>query len=281
MPTEAQENCSFVSETVPVVPAAQQAPALGPTTFFCLPRELRDLVYSHLFEAVYKQSRNILHLEILVPGKSHDPPEGGVRAGARIMNFSGDEIIPGHARKGPGARISDRLAIMQASRRLWEEGSVVFYGDHLFRFHVGSATLNATFLTQRTVKLMQDIEISLGASKGQDSIRILQLFGTSQVSRHSCLVKLKFREIEFMYDDVIEALRQFTGFKTLTFEVDAPDVVLSRQPGAPIPWISVILAYIKLHLTAALGAGTFANDDGYRRLIFKPQVHVQASLYCA
>ena len=234
------------SETLPIAPIAQQAPALELTTFFSLPRELRDVIYSYLFEAVYKQSRPIVQLDT--------PP--GVRPGA-------------------GARVSDRLAIMQASRRLWEECSTILYGEHLFRFHVGSTTPNATLLTQRTADLMQDIEIGLGPCKWQESVRILILFATSypQIPRKSCLIKLQFRRSELLNENVIEALRRLTGFKVLTFELDAPDVVSSRQPGAPIPWVSGLLALIYFSLTAELGPGVYANSVGHRRLVFKPRDH--------
>ena len=250
MSTEAlvfTQHSYLETETLPIAPTAQQAPALEPTTFFSLPRELRDVIYSYLFDAVYKQSRTNLHL---------DTPPGSVRNGAK-------------------ARVSDRLAIMQASRRLWEECSTILYGEHLFRFHVGSTTLNATPLTQRTADLMQDIEIGLGPCKWQESVRVLILFATSypQIPRKSCLIKLQFRRSELMNENVIEALRRLTGFKLLTFELDAPDVVSSRQPGAPIPWVSGLLALIYFSLTAELGPGVYANSVGHRHLVFKPRDH--------
>lgn len=57
---------------------------------------------------------------------------------------------------------SNRLAVMQASRSLWKEGSKILYGENLFRFQIGSTIYNTTLLrTRRTADLMQDIEISL------------------------------------------------------------------------------------------------------------------------
>lgn len=241
-PLGSTEDSASEVLTVPVVLSAQQIP-LPATSFFNLPRELRDLIYSHLFEAVYTQSGRNLHLSI--------PPLDSGRNTAK-------------------AETSDRLAIMQASRRLWEEGSTILYGQHLFRFHVGSTSSNATFLTQRTANLMQDIEITLGPSKAPGSVRILQLFGTSQIPRKSCFIKLQFRKPELIDDNSIEALRQLTGFKVLTLEVDSPVVIRCRQSGAPIPWVSGLLAYLQVKVTPALGPSTFANGDGYRRLVFKP-----------
>lgn len=232
--------------TMPAVPTAQQAPApaIRATTFLSLPRELRDQIYSHLFAAVYTQSRRMEY--------PHNTTIDCVSDAAE-------------------ARRSDRLAIIQASRGLWEEGSIILYGGHLFRFRVGFRSSNAIFLTQRTANLMQDIEISLGPKKIPESIRILQLFCTSQILRKSCLIKLQFRTAELKDDHVVQALEQLTGFKVLTFEVDVPVVIRNRQSGAPIPWVSSILAYIKIRLALALGPSMFTNGDGYRRLVFKPQ----------
>ena len=171
------------------------------------------------------------------------------------------------------AEISDRLAIMQASRRLWDEGSTVLYGQHVFCFHVGSMPFNDTFLTHRTANLMQDIEIHLSPIKYSDSVRILQLFGDPQIPRNSCLIKLKFRRIELLGVNVIEALEQLTGFELLAFEMEAPAVVHWMTSGTLVPWISGLLAHMKIELKSALGPSDYENSDCYRRLIFKPQSH--------
>lgn len=231
---------------VPSVLIIRQAPATGATTFLSLPRELRDLIYFYLFEAVYTRCRKGVNLAVTPLDAIFNRAE---------------------------ATISDRLALMQASRGLWEEGSRILYGEHLFRFHVGSTAFDSPFLTQRAVNLMQDIEISLGSNKSPDSIRILQLFGTSQTPRKSCVIKLQFRELELMHDTTIEALRKLTGFQILTFEVDAPVFARCRQPGATIPWVSGLLAYMKDNLTLELGPSVYTNVDGHRRLVFKPQEH--------
>ena len=169
------------------------------------------------------------------------------------------------------AKISDRLAIMQVSRRLWDECSTVLYGQHVFCFHVGSIPFNGTFLTQRTAKFMQDIEINLSPIKYSNSIRILQFFGDPQIPRNSCLIKLKFRRIELIGVNVIEALRQLTGFEVLGFEMDAPAIVRWRTSGTLIPWVSGLLAHMGIELKSALGPSTYENSDCYRRLIFKPR----------
>ena len=171
------------------------------------------------------------------------------------------------------AEISDRLAIMQASRRLWDEGSTMLYGQHVFCFHVGSMPFNDTLLTQRTANLMQDIEINLSPIKYSDSIRILQLFGDPQIQRNSCLIKLNFRKIELIGVNVIEALRQLTSFDLLAFEMEAPAVVHWMTSGTVIPWISGLLAHMEIKMKSALGPSTYENGDCYRRLIFKPQSH--------
>ena len=225
---------------------AVQATARTPISFFSLPRELRDNIYAYLFEAVYTQREGNAHLPMAESGRAGSHSE---------------------------AEISDRLAIMQASRRLWEEGSTVLYGQHVFCFHVGSVPFNDTFLTQRTANLMQDIEINLSPTKYSNSIRILQLFGDPQIPRNSCLIKLKFRKAELVEVNVMEALKQLTGFELLGFEMDAP-AILRRQPsGTPIPWVSGLLAHIKVEMQSALGPSTYENSDCYRRLIFKPQFH--------
>ena len=171
------------------------------------------------------------------------------------------------------AELSDRLAIMQASRRLWDEGSTVLYGQHVFCFHVGSMPFDDTFLTQRTANLMQDIEINLSPIKYSDSIRILHLFGDPQIPRNSCLIKLKFRRIDLIGVNVIEALRQLTGFELLAFEMEAPAVVHWMASGTLIPWMSGLLSHMQNEMTSALGPSTYENSDCYRRLIFKPQSH--------
>ena len=171
------------------------------------------------------------------------------------------------------AEISDRLAIMQASRRLWEECSTVLYGQHVFCFHVGSLPFSDTFLTRRTANLMQHIEINLSPIKYSDSVRILQLFGDPQITRNSCLIKLKFRRTNLIGANVIEALRQLTGFELLAFEREAPAVVHWMTSGTLIPWVSGLLAHMENEMTSALGPSTYENSDCYRRLIFKPQPH--------
>ncbi|KAM0797650.1 hypothetical protein BDR22DRAFT_433360 [Usnea florida] len=227
---------------------AVQATARTPVSFFSLPRELRDNIYAYLFEAVYTQREGNAHLTMAESGCAGSHSE---------------------------AEISDRLAIMQASRRLWEEGSPVLYGQHVFCFHVGSVPFNDTFLTQRTANLMQDIEINLSPSKYPDSIRTLQLFGGPQIPRNSCLIKLKFRKMELIGVNVIEALKRLTGFELLGFEMDAP-VILRRQTSeTPIPWVSDLLWYIQRQMELALGPSNYVNSDCYRRLIFNPQSHTQ------
>lgn len=234
------------SVPVTVAAAPTESPATGATTFLSLPRELRDLIYSYLFEAVYTQSRRNVDLK------------------SKAL---------GGARKKVEADRWGRLAILQASRRVWEEGSRILYGKHLFRFDIGNTTFTkATFLTRRVANLMQDIEISLGRCKTPDSVQILRLFGSSQIPRKSCFIKLQSRQPKPMHSNTIEALKQLTGFKVLTFEVHAPGVV-HYWHSDPIPWVSGILAFMQVKLTQALGPGTYANGDGCRRLVFKPQDH--------
>ena len=239
------EDSASESMDIPAVQAVART-RVPSTSFFSLPRELRDVIYAYLFEAIYTQYKGNAHLTI----------EESTGAG----NHS-------------EAEISDRLAIMQVSRRLWDEGSTVLYGQHVFCFHVGSIPFNGTVLTQRTADLMQDIEINLSPSKCPDSVRILQLFGDSQIPRNSCLVKLKFPKLELIGVDMIEALKRLTSFELLGFEVDTPARLRWMRSGPPIPWVSGLLANIKPEMETALGPSTYANADCYRRLIFKPLYH--------
>ena len=239
------EDSASEAMDIPAVQAARRTP-VPPTSFFSLPRELRDMIYAYLFEAIYTQCKGNAHLTLAEIFCASTPPE---------------------------AEISDRLAIMQASRRLWDEGSTMLYCKHVFCFHVGSIPFDATFLTQRTANLMQDIEINLSPSKFPDSVRILQLFGDPQILRNSCLVKLKFRKPELIGVNVIEALKQLTGFELLAFEMEAPPVVRWKTSGTLIPWVSGLLAHIKAEMQKALGPSTYDNIGCYRRLIFEPQYH--------
>ena len=223
------------------------------TNFFNLPLELRNLIYYYLFEDVYTQ----------------------IRVNARLRNLRLDH--PDGDRASPARQ----LKAMQASRRLWEEGSRIFYGENQFRFHIGSEDFNTTLLRQRTTDLMQDIEITLhpsNAAKAPEVLRVLQLFGTPQIMRRFCLVKLRLRKVELMSNNMIEALKKMTGFKILSFEVNVPTVTGRRSPGfpgygRPIIWVSDLLAFVQMNLTPAMGDGTFANEHHFRRLIFKPQDH--------
>ena len=228
--------------------------AIEATNFFSLPRELRDLVYYYLFKDVYKQIR----VNECLRNLRLDRPDGGMALPAR------------------------QLKAMQASRRLWEEGSRILYGENKFRFHIGSENFNTTLLIQRTTDLMQDIEITLhpsNAATAPETLRVLQLFDTPQVMRRSCLVKLRLFKVELMNNNnMIEALKKMTGFKILVFEVNVPTVAGRRSPGfpgygRPIIWVSELLAFVQMNLTPAMGDGTFANDHYFRRLIFKPQDH--------
>lgn len=121
----------------------QQVPALEAVTFFNLPRELRDLIYVHLFKAAYTQ----------------------IRVDARLRNLRLDQTEP-----------YNRLAVMQASRNLWKEGSKILYGENLFRFHIGSTIYNTMLLlTRRTADLMQDIDISLYPTQTLQSVNLAAL----------------------------------------------------------------------------------------------------------
>ena len=223
------------------------------TNFFSLPLELRNLIYYYLFKDVYTQMQVNARLRNL----RLDRPDGGEASPARQLNA------------------------MQASRRMWEEGSRILYGENQFRFHIGSEIFNTTLLKQRTTDLMQDIEITLhpsNAAKAPEALRVLQLFGTPQIIRRFCLVKLRLRKVDLMSNNMIEALKKMMGFKILTFEVDVPSVAGRRSPGfpgygRPIIWVSELLAFVQMNLTPTMGDGTFANDRYFRRLIFKPQDH--------
>ena len=201
------------------------------------------MVYSRLFAAVYTQIRVDAHLRNLLLSQ----PDGG-------------QTDPSY-----------RLRVLQTSQQLREEGSRVLYGENLFRFHLGSANFNTTFMAQRTIDLMQNIEISLWPSKPRESIRILQFFSGPQISRKSCVIKLKFREVQLMKMVIIRALKRLTGFNVLTFEVEAPNLIRHRLSGAPTPRVSCLLAHMKDQLTQTLGPSTFINSDDYRRLVFHPQ----------
>ena len=218
------------------------------TSLFSLPRELRDMIYYYLFKDVYIQ----------------------MRVNARLRNLRLDQPDGGQASPAP------QLEAMQASRRLWEEGSIVLYGENSFHFHVGSEDFNTTLLTRRITDLMQDIEIKLHpskAAKDPETVRVLQLFGIPHIVRRSCLIKLQFNKVVLMSNSMIEAIEQMTCFKVLCFEVQSPDVVerQDRVHGWSIPWVSAVLAFLQTRLTPAMGPGTFANDRCLRRLIFKPQ----------
>ena len=206
------------------------------------------MIYSHLFKAVYQQSPRISH------------------RGMKPLDNTYTESY-----RRPETKPSDRLAILQTSRQLWEEGARILYPEHLFRFHIISAAFNDTLLTQRTANMMQEIEIFLGPSKAPASVRTLRLFATSQIPRKSCVIKIQFHNAPLMNDNVIEALKQLTGFKILIFEIVAPTVKHSRLTGAPIPWVSGLLAYVQVKLTSALGPSFYTNGDGYRRLVFQPR----------
>lgn len=251
MPKEAlgfSEDSASDSTIAPTSSNVQQTlvPATGAPTLLSLPRELRDMIYSHLFKAEYKQSTRSSRDRM----KPHDLT---------------------HTRAE--TKMSDRLAILQTSRQLWEEGARILYGEHVFRFYVISAACDDTLLTQRTVDLMQEVEIFLGPSKTPASVRILHLFATSQTPRKSCIIKIQYRSAEFMNENVIEALKQLTGFNVLMIEIVAPVVKHSRLSGAPVPWVSGLLAYVQVKLTLALGPSSYTNGEGYRRLVFKPQAY--------
>ena len=216
--------------------------------FFSFPPELRGMIYYYLFKDVYIQ----------------------MRVNARLRNLRLDQPDGGQASPAP------QLEALQASRRLWEEGSIVLYGENSFHFHIGSEDFNTTLLTRKITDLMKDIEIKLHSSKvarDPEVVRVLQLFGTPHILRRSCLIKLQFCDVILMSHDMIEAIKQMTCFKVLRVEVAVPDVVQrqDRVYGGYIPGLSPLLAFIQRKLTPALGPGTFANDPCLRRLIFKPQ----------
>ena len=210
--------------------------ATGATTFLSLPRELRDLVYSSLFNAVYTQIRVDVQFRL---------------------------------------KPSDRLGVLQTSRQLREEGSIVLYGENLFCFQPGSTSFDPAFLVQRTTDLMQDIEIVLCRRNLRESIQILEFFGGFQISRKSWVIKLDFDLAELIHPDMLRTLERLTGFNVLSFEVDESFVDPYPQSKFLIRLHSCLLRWVQGQLTQALGPGTFINKDYSRRLIFHPQDHLR------
>ena len=86
------------------------------------------------------------------------------------------------------------------------------------------------------------------------------------------MIKLQFC---IMIDDVLNALKQLTGFKSLTFKVDVPNVKRCWQSEGLTPRVSPLLAHMKDNLTPALGPGIYAKRDGYQVLVFTIQDHKQ------
>ena len=248
MSTNAPRSTEASAPDLMTVPTS---PSTEATNFFSLPRELRDLIYHYVFKDVYTQ----MQVDARLRNLRLDQPDGGKASPAR------------------------QLTALQASRRLWAEGSRILYGENQFRFHIGSEDFNTRFLKWRITDLMQDIEIDLhpmSASKAPEALRVLRLFGTSQIKRRSCLVKLRLGKVELISNNVIEDLKKMTGFKTLVFEVDVPTTLRRRSPGftryrRPVIWVSGLLTFVQMNLAPAMGNGTFVNDDDFRRLIFKPQ----------
>lgn len=68
---------------------------------------------------------------------------------------------------------------------------------------------------------MQNIFMILHSSTSREVLRVLRLFCASGMTRQSCTVQLKFREIDIIEKDMIEALNHLSGFQILTFEVEA------------------------------------------------------------
>lgn len=235
--------------TMPADATAQQAPGAvpEPTAFFSLPRELRDMIYSHLFHAVNKSSGEIVPFRM------------------RPSNCVSD--------RGE-FELSDRLAILQASRRLWDESSKIFYGKHLFRFHLGCRSTNATFLTQRTVYLMQDIGISVCAGKANASLRIIQVLGASQKLRNSCSIKLRFRSSQWISDDMAYALKKLHRFNLLTIDVDESVARKWPQPNRRSGWEKHVLHHMQAILETRLGPSIILGGDVHPHLIFNPQDHI-------
>ena len=113
--------------TMPTVPVVRQASAAEATTFFSLPRELRDKIYHDLLftTGVYTQ----LYAE---PYRSR-----------------GSDLVDGE----PFFPLS-HLAILRASRRLWEEACEILLKENLFRFTVGYKKYDTTFLERKIMDLM-------------------------------------------------------------------------------------------------------------------------------
>ena len=206
------------------------------------------MIYSHLFHAVNKQSGETIPFKMRPSDCDSD---------------SGD------------FEVSDRLAILQVSRRLWDESSKIFYGKHLFRFHLGCPSTNAAFLTQRTMYLMQDIEISVCAGKANKSLRIIHLFGASQKLRNSCSIKLRFRRSEYISGKMAYALKELNRFKDLTVDVDEPVARKWAKPKRRYCWEVLVLRHMKDVLETRLGPSTILGGDVHPQLIFKPQDHIR------
>lgn len=237
-------------KTAPSDPNIRLATTKEATTFLSLPRELRDQIYSYSLKTktVYTQ----------------------ISLDACLINLRLDRI------EGSKTLPARQLDVLRVSRKLWEECSKVLYQENLFHLHVGSTLYNTTLLTRKTTDLMQRVEIDLHLSKELESVRAMQLFGGSRVLRKSCVIKLQFHKVDHLHYNMVEALKNMTGFEILVFEIDAPHGIPRRYPASQgispaSRWIWVLWDFITTNLTPTMGPSTCETKNPHRRLKFRPQ----------
>lgn len=228
---------STMQQTLSLVPES--------TTLFSLPQELRDLIYSYLFQAVHPRSGEIVPFRMRPSNEICDRGE---------------------------FKLSDRLAILRVSRRLWDESSRILYGKHLFRFHLGCSSTNAAFLTQRTVYLMQNIEISMCTGDVNESLLIVHIFSASQKLWNSCSIKVQLRPSEWITDNIAYALKKLNRVKFLVIDVNEP---VLREWRRRYRWQENMLHDMNAILETWLGPSIDVADDVHPRLIFRPQDHMR------
>ena len=159
------------------------------TSFFSLPRELRDMIYGLILGEgeTYRQS-GVCYAPVACMSKGSWPTCG-------------------------------RFNIAQICRAVNEEANEIIYRNNKFRFHLGSGACLNPRIIQKTADIMQNIHIILGSDEASmtRSVHVLQMFTFSQVVRKECRISIRWYDLKDFESmpPLLQILKGFTAFKVL------------------------------------------------------------------
>lgn len=232
-----------------VLPAAQHQDTTV-SSFFSLPRELRDIIYCLLIG----EKRTY-----------HRPPQQEMDSNDYYISWRLSSIY-------------NRFAIARTCHTANYEANEVIYKTNKFSFYPMSKEWLSPQISQKIANLMQNIYITFGYDETSrtESIQLLQMFASSQGMRQKCRIRflLDYLDDIIVMPLVFRTIASLTTFQIVIVEMTSVDgsINLWSTPmfdQARASWISMIE-----DLESELGKVTNAGWPDPRSFKFKPREYL-------